>query len=139
MSTETQQATMQVDVVSAERELFSGVSTAVYARSVLGDIGLLPGHQPALLALGEAPVRIQQPDGDEIRLAVHHGFLECRGDEVTVLADIAELAVEIDVERAKESYAQAQRHLDDADYEGDAAAERARARLRLKLAGVEGY
>ncbi len=131
--------TMQVDVVSAERELFSGESPGVFARSVLGDIGLLPGHQPALLALGEAPVRVQQLDGDEIQFAIHHGFLECRGDELTVLADVAELAIEIDVERAKEAYARAQRYLDDPEYEGDAQAEKARAQLRLRLAGVEGY
>ncbi|PSO52929.1 MAG: hypothetical protein BRC31_03715 [Actinobacteria bacterium QS_5_72_10] len=42
---------MQVDVVSAERELFSGEATAVFARSVLGEIGLLRGHQPAVLGL----------------------------------------------------------------------------------------
>lgn len=139
MAAEGQQVTMQVDVVSAERSLFSGESTGVYARSVLGDIGLLPGHQPALLALEEAPVRVLQPNGDEIRFAVHHGFLECRGDETTVLADVAELVVEIDVERAKESYARALRHLDDPEYTGDAAAERDRALLRLRMAGVEGY
>lgn len=137
--TDVQQATMQVDVVSAERQLYSGEATAVYARSVLGDIGLLRGHQPALLALGKAPVRIHGADGDEVHFAVHGGFLECRGDELTVLADIAELAIEIDVDRAKEAYARAVRHAEDPQYEGDAAAERARAQLRLRMAGVEGY
>lgn len=139
MSEAQQQPTMAVDVVSAERQLFSGESSAVFARSVLGDIGLLPGHQPALLALREAPVRLKQPDGDEITFAIHHGFLECRSDELTVLADIAELGIEIDVERAKAAYARAQRHLEDPEYEGDAAAEKARAQLRLRIAGVEGY
>jgi F-type H+-transporting ATPase subunit epsilon len=137
--TEEQRPTMQVDVVSAERELFSGEATAVFARSVLGEIGLLRGHQPAVLGLGKAPVRIQDTQGDELHFAVHDGFLECRGDELTVLADIAELAVEIDVERAKEAYARAVRHEQDPEYEGDAAAEKARAQLRLRMAGVEGY
>lgn len=131
--------TMQVDVVSAERALFSGGSTGVYARSTVGDIGMLPGHQPALLALGEAPVRIYQPDGDEMRIAVHHGFLECRGDELTVLADIAELAIEIDVDRAKEAYARALRQAEDPEHAEEARAQRARAELRLRIAGVEGY
>lgn len=128
-------ATMQVDVVSAERRLYSGQASAVYARSLEGEIGILPGHQPALLALGEAPVRVHTEDGDEIAVAVHHGFLEVREDQLTVLADIAELTTDIDVERARQTRRQAQAHLDDEDYEGDAQAELDRAELRLRLAG----
>lgn len=127
-------ATMDVDVVSAERSLFSGEAAAVYARSTEGEIGILPGHQPVLLGLASAPVRVQTEEGDEIIVAVHHGFLECRENHLTVLADIAELAVDIDVERAKSARNRAIAHKKDPDYEGNAQAELERAELRLQIA-----
>ena len=92
---------MQVEVVSAERRLFSGEATEVYARSLDGEIGILPGHQPALLALDIAPVKIKLADGTTERVAVHNGFLYVRGGTVVVLADIAELASQIDISRAE--------------------------------------
>lgn len=127
-------ATMQVDVVSAERGLYSGEASAVYARSLEGEIGILPGHQPVLLALGPSPVRVQQPDGDEVVVAVHQGFLEFRENQLTVLADVAELALDIDVARAREALNRARLHLQDPDYPGDAQAELERAELRIRLA-----
>jgi F-type H+-transporting ATPase subunit epsilon len=85
-------ATMQVDVVSAEEQLYSGEATEVYARSTEGEIGILPGHIPILLALGDAPVRVKTADGREVRIEVHHGFLEFKDNHLTVLADAAEVA-----------------------------------------------
>lgn len=85
-------ATMQVDVVSAEAQLYSGEADAVYARSVEGEIGILPGHQPILIALGDAPVRVQTVEGRQVTISVHHGFLEFSGNHLTVLADAAEVA-----------------------------------------------
>ena len=130
-------ATMQVDVVSAEERLFSGQAEAVFARSLDGDIAILPGHQPALLALEDAPVRVRTAEGDEVTVAVHHGFLEVREDQLTVLADIAELARDIDVERAKAARRRAEQHLADESYTGDAQGELERAQLRLRLAGAD--
>lgn len=130
-------ATMQVDVVSAEERLFSGQAEAVFARSLDGEIAFLPGHQPALLALARAPVRVRTAEGDEIDVAVHHGFLEVSEDQLTVLADIAELVTEIDVERAKAARRRAEQHLADEAYAGDAQAELERAQLRLRLAGED--
>lgn len=130
-------ATMQVDVVSAEERLYSGQAEAVFARSLDGDIAILPGHQPALLALETAPVRVRTPEGDEVTAAVHNGFLEIRENQLTVLADIAELATDIDVERAKAARRRAEQHVADPSYSGDAEAELARAQLRLRLAGAE--
>lgn len=92
---------MQVDVVSAERLLFSGEANAVYARSLDGQIGILPGHQPALLALDTAPLRVEMTDGEALTFAVHSGFLEFRENHLTVLADDAEPVEEIDVGRAE--------------------------------------
>jgi F-type H+-transporting ATPase subunit epsilon len=86
-------ATMQVDVVSAESQLYSGEASEVYARSIEGEIGILPGHQPILIALGEeAPVRVKTVEGREVRIDVHNGFLEFRENHLTVLADAAEVA-----------------------------------------------
>jgi F-type H+-transporting ATPase subunit epsilon len=125
---------MQVHVVSATRELFRGEANAVYARSTEGEIGILPGHQPVLLALEISPVRVVH-DGETTTWAVHQGFLEYRDDRLTVLADVAERPEEIDVERARAARDRAQEHLADPDYEGNARAELRRAEIRLLLAG----
>ncbi len=127
-------ATMDVDVVSAERSLFSGEAEAVFARTPEGEIGILPGHQPTLLALTSAPVRVTTAEGDHVIVAVHHGFLEVRENHLTVLADIAELAVDIDVDRAKAAMNRAIAHKQDPDYPGNADAEYERALLRLRIA-----
>jgi F-type H+-transporting ATPase subunit epsilon len=94
-------ATMHVEIVSAEKSVLSVDAQAVYARSLDGEIGILPGHQPALLALDIAPIKVVLADGSEERVAVHHGFLYVRGGDVVVLADIAELSSQIDVRRAE--------------------------------------
>ena len=120
--------TMPVELVSVERPIWSGEATAVFARTTEGEIGILPGHSPLLGAL--APgwlVRIQQADGVEQRIAVHGGFLSVRSDGVSVLAEVAESAEEIDVARAREALARAG---DDQDEESVAARHRAMARLR---------
>lgn len=81
-------ATMQVDVVAPDRGLFSGEASEVYARSQDGELGILPGHQPALLALAPgAPVRVRTADGREESFALTGGFLEFRDNRLTVLAD----------------------------------------------------
>ncbi len=80
-------ATMQVDVVTPEQSLYSGEADEVYARSQEGEIGILPGHQPALLALAEGfPVRVKH-GGAEEGFRVTGGFLEFRDNRLTVLAD----------------------------------------------------
>ncbi|MBW3661547.1 MAG: F0F1 ATP synthase subunit epsilon [Actinobacteria bacterium] len=91
-------ATFHVEVVSAERSLWSGEASEVYARSLDGEIGILPGHQPALLALDIAPVKIKQEDGTVTRVAVHRGFLYFRPDTgLIVLADMADLSTDVDL------------------------------------------
>jgi F-type H+-transporting ATPase subunit epsilon len=90
-----------------------------------------------LLALGESPVRVRTTEGDEVTVAVHAGFLEFREDHLTVLADIAELAADIDIERAKAARRRAEQHLADENYRGNAQAELDRANLRLRIADAE--
>lgn len=85
-------ATMLVDVVSAEDSLYSGEATEVQAYSTIGSLGIQPGHQPLLIALGDAPVKVAAADGTTVTVDVHHGFLEFKDNHLTVLADAAELA-----------------------------------------------
>lgn len=94
--------TMPVSVVSAEDHVLDADATELYARAVEGEIGILPGHAPALVALDVGPVRVTLADGTKERIAVHRGVLFVGEDgKVIVLADIAERAEDIDLERAQ--------------------------------------
>jgi F-type H+-transporting ATPase subunit epsilon len=99
--------TLQVELVSPERILYSGEADMVVCRTVGGgEVAFLTGHAPFLAALDPGVVRVKTSGGDEVVAAVHGGFVEVRDDRVIVLSDVAELAKDIDVsraERAKES------------------------------------
>jgi F-type H+-transporting ATPase subunit epsilon len=123
--------TMPVELVSVEKRLWSGEATGVYARTLEGEIGILPGHTPLLGAL--APgwiVRIEREGEDDLRVAVHGGFLSVRQDGVSVLAETAETSDDIDVARAREALRQAE-----SDDSADAEGARQRALARLRAAG----
>lgn len=94
-------ATLNVSLVSVERAVWSGEATRVIARTIEGDIGIMPGHEPFLAILADGRVRIERPDDYPLVVAVHEGFFSVDSNEVKILAEIAELATEIDVERAK--------------------------------------
>lgn len=102
-------ATFQVEIVSATASVLSLEAKAVFAKSLDGEIGILPGHQPALLALDAAPLKIEGADGTITRVAVHNGFLFYGGEKLVVLANIAELADDIDVARAQRRLDEVQR------------------------------
>jgi F-type H+-transporting ATPase subunit epsilon len=122
---------MTVDLVAVERKIWSGQASFVFARTTVGEIGILPGHEPTLAQLDDsAVVRVDGTDGVSTTLAVHGGFLHVTGESVTVLAEYAELADEIDVSRAREALQRA----DESDADGAAAV--ARANVRLKAAGA---
>jgi F-type H+-transporting ATPase subunit epsilon len=127
-------ATMHVEVVSAERQLLSADISELYARSTEGEIGILPGHQPALIALDIAPVTIRHEDGSEEQFAVHNGFLFVDRHKVIVLADIAERSEQIDVERAEYRKSDVERRLSD---EEDAVLRSSlrKQQVRLQVAG----
>lgn len=122
---------MQVQLVSPERILFEGEAEMVIARTLdTGDIAFLSGHAPFLGALDVAPVTIRPVDGDDQMAAVHGGFVSVSGDRVIVLSDIAELADQIDVERARRAHERAEKAATDGDdAEADVALKRAHARL----------
>jgi F-type H+-transporting ATPase subunit epsilon len=83
---------MKVELVSIEKAIWSGEATAVFARTVEGELGILPGHAPLLGELAQGfPVRIDPVDGSSITVTVDGGFLSVRPDRVSVLAESAEL------------------------------------------------
>ncbi len=125
--------TLQVELVSPERILYSGEADMVIARTVGGgEIAFLTGHAPFVGALDIATVTIRAADGDEMA-AVHGGFVEVSDDTVTILSDVAELASQIDVERAREASERADAH---AHGEHDAEAESATRRAHVRLAAA---
>lgn len=101
---------LTVSVVTPERELYSGEADFVVARVAGGDIGVLPGHAPFLGALHHERLVIQSGDTHQY-VAVHGGFLEIHDDSVSVLTQIAELAEEIDAERARRQKENAERKI----------------------------
>ncbi len=93
-------ATMQVELVSPERIVFSGEATQVITRTLSGDIAFLPGHAPFLGALTENHTRVYLADGGVLDVAVHGGFVEVSAEKVSILSDLAELGDQIDLVRA---------------------------------------
>jgi F-type H+-transporting ATPase subunit epsilon len=118
---------MNVELVAPDRKIWSGDAEMVIARTTEGDIGILPNHEPMLGVLVESPVRIKRGEGDDLVAAVHGGFLSVTRDNVSILAEVVELAEEIDAGRARQSLEGAKSGDDD---ESKAAARRATARLR---------
>ncbi len=133
-------ATMTVDVVSPERVLFSGEANMVITRTLEGgEIAFQAGHSPFLAALVENHTRIYLENGTIQDVAVHRGFVEVSDNRVSILSDVAELAEDIDVDRAKEALERHERTLKDEQIEAeiaDAVAGRARAQARLAATGT---
>jgi F-type H+-transporting ATPase subunit epsilon len=88
--------TIHVDIVSAEGELFSGSASMVFAPGTQGDLGIAPRHAPLLTLLNPGEVRVQTPDGQEHVFWVGGGALEVQPHKVTVLADTALRAKDLD-------------------------------------------
>ncbi len=132
-------ATMQVELVSPEKVLFSGEAKQVITRTLDGEIAFLPGHAPFLGALSECHTRITLADDSVLDVAVHGGFVEISGNTVSILSDIAELAVDIDRDRAFRAQDAAEAILrKEHDAEAESALARAHARLNATggLAGT---
>jgi F-type H+-transporting ATPase subunit epsilon len=122
---------LTVELVSAERKVWSGEARFVVARTLDGEIGILPGHVPTLGVLAEGfTVRVSGGDaGEGIEAAVHGGFLSVSDDYVAILAEVAELSNEIDVGRARSALERANASNDEETPGNGSAAARARARL----------
>ena len=123
-------ATLQVELVAVERKIWSGEATMVIARTTEGELGVLPGHAPLLGQLAPGGVvTIRTESGEDLTVAAHGGFLSVSERGVSILAESAEIASEIDVERAREALRRAESAGDD-DPESLDAARRAQSRLR---------
>ncbi len=130
-------ATIKLDIVTAERVVLSEDVEYVSAPGVDGILGILPRHQPLLTALTVGELHYKK-GGQEFDFAIGGGFMEVRPDKVTVLADSAEHAEEIDEQRAEQARQRAQQTLKEKP-RGDVEFARIeqslrRAELRLKVA-----
>jgi F-type H+-transporting ATPase subunit epsilon len=127
--------TMHCDIVSAEKSIFSGLVEMVVAAGSLGDLGIAPGHAPLLTGLIPGPVRLILPGGDEEIFYVSGGYLEVQRGVVTLLADTALRAHDVDEAAALEAKEAAERAMSEqaADFEyGRAAAQLAEAAAQLR-------
>ena len=128
-------ATIRLDIVTAERVVYSEDVDIVIAPGIEGEMGILPHHAPLMTTLQPGELRVRK-GGEEFPMAISGGFLEVRPDRVIVLADAAERAEEIDLARAEEAKRRAQeklgRHTPEVDIAQAEAALR-RSLIRLKV------
>jgi F-type H+-transporting ATPase subunit epsilon len=121
---------LQVELVAADRTVWSGQATMVIARTTEGDVGVLRNHAPMLSLLVPGVVEISAVDGEDLVASVDGGFLSVANNRVSILSQHAALASEIDVEQARADLEAAE-----ADTEGEDAGARAlRAEARIRAA-----
>lgn len=96
---------LHVEVVSADRVVWSGDAVNIIARTVEGDIGILPGHEPLLAVLQPSMVEIVTAEGTSESLMVDGGFISVAHDHVSLLAQFAELGKEVSLEEAQKELA----------------------------------
>lgn len=121
---------LQVEMVAADRVVWSGQATSILARTVEGEIGILSNHAPILSLLVEGVVEVRDESGERVVAAVDAGFLSVANNRVSILAENAELSSEIDVEHARAELDRAKAAAADDDEAAAAAVRRAEARLR---------
>jgi F-type H+-transporting ATPase subunit epsilon len=128
---------LHLEIVTPERRVFSDIVDSVQVPGAEGELGLLPHHAPLVSTLGVGELRFRK-EGIEESFAVVGGFLQVRPDKVVVLAETADMASEIDLEKAQEARREAERALESGYHEGvDLAAARAalqQALLRIRVA-----
>ena len=129
-------ATLQCRVVSAREELYSGEISMLIATGTEGEIGVLPGHTPLITLLKPGAMRVQTPNGEEEVIYVSGGVLEVQPNNITVLADTAVRAEDLDEQAAQEAKRRAEEHIANpgADFNyAEAAHELAEAIAQLRL------
>jgi len=127
-------SSLKLDIVTAERVVYSDEADVVVAPGIDGQLGILPHHAPLMTTLQPGELRVRK-GGEEFSLAISGGFLEVRPDRVIILADAAERAEEIDVSRAEEAKRRAEELLRHPTPEVDVA--RADASMRRALARLQ--
>ena len=124
--------TLHIDIVSAEAEIFSGTATMVFAPAEMGEVGIAPRHTPLLTRLKPGEVRVQTQEGEELSFFVSGGMLEVQPHVVTVLADTAIRADDLDEAQALEARERAEKML--ADKSADIDYAKAQAELAQSMA-----
>jgi F-type H+-transporting ATPase subunit epsilon len=104
--------TVHCDIVSAEENLFSGLVEMVVAAGEMGDLGIIRGHAPLLTALKPGPIRVIKQGGEEVVIYVSGGYLEVQPNSISVLADTAVRANDLDEAAALEAQKHAQQALE---------------------------
>jgi F-type H+-transporting ATPase subunit epsilon len=127
-------ATTRLEIVTAERVVFSEDVDVVIAPGIEGQLGVLPNHAPLMTTLMPGELLVRR-GGEEFSLAISGGFIEVRPDRIIVLADAAERAEEIDIARAEEAKRRAEERLKEHVPEVDLL--RAEAALRRSLARLQ--
>ena len=105
--------TIHIDIVSAEREIFSDDVEMVFAPAIMGEIGIAPGHTPLVTLLAPGEVRVKFTDGNEEGFYVSGGMLEVQPKVVTILSDTAMRAVDLDEAAVLKAKEEADRQLND--------------------------
>jgi len=118
--------TIRCDIVSAHEEIFSGDASMIFATGLVGELGISPRHAPLITQLKAGPVRVLQPDGEEAFFFVGGGILEVQPHIVTVLADTAVRADDLDKAAAVRAKEEAERELQDRTGEMEVADAQAR-------------
>jgi F-type H+-transporting ATPase subunit epsilon len=121
---------LQLEIVTPERRAYSGMVDAVVVPGIEGELGILPHHAPLITTLGVGVLRMRS-GGQEEEFAIAGGFLQVRPDKVVVLAETADMASEIDLERAQAARREAERAIAEGFVEP---ADLARARASLQRA-----
>lgn len=103
--------TFLLEIVTPERKVYENDARMIIVKGVEGELGILPNHIPLVTALQIAPVLVRKPEGKDQMIAVHGGFMEVRKDKVVILAESAELATDIDVDRARSAKERAEQRL----------------------------
>jgi F-type H+-transporting ATPase subunit epsilon len=127
--------TIRCDIVSAHEEIFSGDASMIFATGSVGELGISPRHAPLITQLKPGPVRVQQADGEEAFFFVGGGILEVQPHIVTVLADTAVRADDIDQAAAVRAKEEAERELQDRT--GDMEVAEAQAKLADAIAQLQ--
>lgn len=105
--------TLHVNVVTPDGAAYEGEARMVIAKSVTGELGILPKHIPMVTPLDVSVLKLRHEDGGRTLIALSGGFMEVRPDTVTILAETAEMADKIDYDRASAAKVRAERRLQD--------------------------
>jgi F-type H+-transporting ATPase subunit epsilon len=131
-------ATIQVEIVSAEENIWSGQGTMVFAPGIMGELGIAPRHTPLITQLKPGDVRVQTEDGSEEFFIISGGILEVQPDVVTVLSDTAIRARDLDEAKALEAQKRAEDAMKDQGSEMDYARAKAElAQIVAQLRSIE--